>query len=197
MLGKESDAVELLDGFVARVGADPASASQRHLPYRAAKQALVGLGAAEEAEPDQPRPMFSKSEFFRRPLPAETIATLVRALGHGRGAGESRELNFTPMGGAYNRVPADATAFAHRDERYLVEHVLVADADAPTFGRQWVAQSWATAHPWGSGRVYPNFPDPDLANWADAYYGGNHERLLRVKRAYDPDNLLRFAEQSL
>jgi FAD/FMN-containing dehydrogenase len=197
MLGSEPDAVELLDGFVARVGADPASASHQHLPYRAAKQALVGLGAAEEAEPDQPRPMFSKSEFFRRPLPADTIATLVRALGDGRGRGESRELNFTPMGGAYNRVPADATAFAHRDERYLAEHVLVADADGPTVGREWVARSWATTHPWGAGRVYPNFPDLDLADWADAYYGGNYQRLLRVKRAYDPDNILRFAEQSL
>jgi FAD/FMN-containing dehydrogenase len=197
MLGVESDTVELLDGLVARVGADPEAASHQHLPYRAAKQALVGLGAAEEAEPDRPHVVFSKSEFFRRPLPADTIAALVRALGHRRGRGESRELNFTRLGGAYNRVPADATAFVHRDERYLIEHVLVADPDAPTVGRQWVAQSWATVHRWGSGRVYPNFPDPDLADWAEAYYGGNHERLLRVKRAYDPDNLFCFAEQSL
>jgi FAD/FMN-containing dehydrogenase len=197
MLGLESDAVELLDGFVARAGADPESASHEHLPFRAAKQALVGLGEGEQAEPDQARPMFSKSEFFRRPLPAETIAALVRALGHGRGRGESRELNFTPMGGAYNRVAADATAFAHRDERYLIEHALVADPDAPAVSRQWVARSWATAHPWGSGRVYPNFPDPELANWAEAYYGANYERLLRVKRAYDPDRRFGFAEQSL
>ena len=75
--------------------------------------------------------------------------------------------------------------------------MLVADPDAPAVGRQWVARSWATTHPWGSGRVYPNFPDPELANWLEAYYAGNYERLLRVKRAYDPDNLLRFAEQSL
>jgi FAD/FMN-containing dehydrogenase len=197
MLGLESDTVELLDAFVDRVGADPGAASHQHLPYRAAKQALVGLGEAEGAEPDRPRLMFSRSELFRRPLPADTIAALVRALGHGRGRGESRELNFTPMGGAYNRVPADATAFAHRDERYLVEHVLVADPDAPAAGRQWVARSWAMTHPWGSGRVYPNFPDPDLSDWAAAYYGANYERLLRVKRAYDPDNVFRFAEQSL
>lgn len=197
MLGLESDTVELLDGLVARVGADPEAASHQHLPYRAAKHALVGLGAAEDTEPDRPRLMFSKSEFFRRPLPADTIAALVRTLGDGRSHGASRELNFTPLGGAYNRVPADATGFAHRDERYLIEHVLVADHDAPAAGREWVARSWAMVHPWGSGRVYPNFPDPELANWPEAYYGGNYERLLRVKRTYDPDNVFRFAEQSL
>jgi FAD/FMN-containing dehydrogenase len=197
MLGLESDTVELLDELVARVGADPETATHQHLPYRAAKRALVGLGAADEADPDQPRLIFSKSEYFRRPLPADVIATLVAMLGRGRVRGESRELNLTPSGGAYNRVPADATAFAHRDERYLIEHVLVADADAPAVGRQWVTRSWATAHPWGSGRVYPNFPDPDLDNWAEAYHAGNYERLQRVKRTYDPDGLFRFAEQSL
>ena len=59
------------------------------------------------------------------------------------------------MGGAYNRVAEDATAFAHRGERFLLEHV--ADAADP-----WVDRSWTTAHADGSGRVYPNFPDPAL-----------------------------------
>jgi FAD/FMN-containing dehydrogenase len=161
-----------------------------------AKRALEGLGAADESGPDQPRLIFSKSEYFRRPLPADVTAELVRMLGRGRVRGESRELNLTPSGGAYNRVPADTTAFAHRDERYLIEHVLIADPDAPAVGREWVTRSWATVHPWGSGRVYPNFPDPDLANWAEAYHGGNYERLQRVKRTYDPDRVFRF-EQSL
>jgi Berberine and berberine like len=94
-------------------------------------------------------------------------------------------------------VPAEATAFAHRAERYMIEHVLVIDPDAPTIGRQWVTGSWGAVHPYGSGRVYPNFPDPELADWAVAYHGGNHERLWRVKHTYDPGNLFRFAEQSL
>jgi Berberine and berberine like len=40
-------------------------------------------------------------------------------------------------------------------------------------------------------------PRPGLANWAKAYHAGNHERLQRVKRTYDPDRLFRLAEQSL
>jgi FAD/FMN-containing dehydrogenase len=192
LLGGESEAVELLERFAGRVGSDPESATHRELPYRAAKQSLVGLGAAEEE--DDAGVLIHKSEFFRRPLPAETIGALVAGLAAGRGSGESRELNFTPMGGAYNRVPADATAFAHRDERFLVEHVLVVTPAATASAREWVKRSWATAHPWGSGRVYANFPDPELAGWSEAYHGGNYERLVRVKRAYDPDGVFRFPQ---
>jgi hypothetical protein len=34
---------------------------------------------------------------------------------------------------------------------------------------------------WGSGRVFRNFADPDLENWADAYYGTNCDRLVHIK----------------
>jgi Berberine and berberine like len=142
--------------------------------------------------------VFSKSEFFRRPLPPEAITALLRNLPRGWGAGQSRALNFTPLGGAYNRVPADATAYVHRDERFLVEHVAVVDPEAATAtrgtARQWVARSRACVHPWGSGRVYPNFPDPDLADWTEAYYAGNFPRLAAAKQAYDPDRLFKFPQ---
>lgn len=46
----------------------------------------------------------------------------------------------------------------------------------------------ALVHPWGSGGVYPNFPDPDLEDWAHACHGSNYDRLLRVKAEHDPDN---------
>ena len=36
----------------------------------------------------------------------------------GRAAGESRELDFMPWGGAYNRRRPEETAFVHRDERF-------------------------------------------------------------------------------
>jgi FAD/FMN-containing dehydrogenase len=206
MLGTEANTAELLDVLVVRVGADPTSAFREQMSYRETKRYLADLGeamAGDETEGTshaQPGHSLSKSEFFGRPLPAEAIAALVENLQKRRISGQPRELDFTPWGGAYNRVRADATAFVHRDERFLLKQAVVIDPDASSgereAARRWLARSWATVHPWGTGRVYPNFPDPDLADWAHAYYGINHDRLLRVKARYDPANFFRF-EQSL
>jgi FAD/FMN-containing dehydrogenase len=77
---------------------------------------------------------------------------------------------------------------------------VVVAADAPPADQaaasQAAARSWAAVHPWGSGRVFQNFADPDLEHWAAAYYGPNYARLARVKARYDPSNLFQF-HQSL
>jgi FAD/FMN-containing dehydrogenase len=206
VLDGEAGAAELLGELVGRVGADPVEASRRHLPHRAAKRYLEGLGSVEDRErlgperPPRPGHLYTKSEFFRRPLPGGTVAALVEHLTHGLAPGQSREVDFLPWGGAYNRVPADATAFAHRGERFLVQHLVQVSADAApaerAAARDWLARSWTLVHPWGSGGVYPNFPDPDLQDWAHAYHGTNYDRLRRVKAAYDPGGFFRF-HQSL
>jgi FAD/FMN-containing dehydrogenase len=124
-----------------------------------------------------------RSEFFARSLTPWTIEQLLDALGDAAPA----RLSFTPMGGAYNRIAADATAFAHRDQRFLLEHVA---APAST----WIDRSWGIAHAEGSGRVYPNFPDPALVDWASAYHGDNHARLVAIKQTYDPGRLFTFPQ---
>jgi len=105
-------------------------------------------------------------------------------------SGRPRELDFMPWGGAYNRVPPDATAFVHRDELFQLKHAVVVDPQASTDEKQaahrWVTRSWAWVHRWGSGRVFQNFADPELEDWAGAYYGPNYRRLVRVKARYDP-----------
>ena len=207
VLDGEADAAELLSDLVGRVGTDPVAASRHHLPHRAAKRYLEGLGSVEDrrepSDPEQPlhqAHLYTKSEFFRRSLPSETVGTLVEHLSHDLPSGQSREVDFLPWGGAYNRVPAHATAFAHRGERFLVQHLVQVSADAApaerAAARGWLTRSWTVVHPWGSGGVYPNFPDPDLQDWANAYHGTNYDRLRRVKAAYDPDDFFRF-DQSI
>jgi hypothetical protein len=92
------------------------------------------------------------------------------------------------------------SAFAHRAELFSLKHAVTIDANAATAVKEaahgWVNRSWSTVRPWGSGGVFPNFPDPDLPDSGPAYYGMNYERLLRVKRRHDPDNVFRF-HQSL
>jgi FAD/FMN-containing dehydrogenase len=140
--------------------------------------------------------LFARSEFFGRPLPADAVDTLLAVFAADRRTGESRELDFMPWGGAYNRVSADATAFVHRAERFQLKHAAVVDPAASSGQQQaaarWVTESWRSVHPWGSGRVFQNFPDPELEHWAEAYYGVNLARLVQVKARFDPDGVFRF-----
>ena len=199
VLARESDARATLDEFVGLVGTAPTQTHYAPGPYREIKRYLaeydIGSGARLPVE-REPGHSYSKSEFFRRGLPADVIERLLASFTDRRRQREARVLDFTPWAGAYNRVPPEATAFAHRAERFLLKQEVVVDADASEDERQaardWLSQSWALVHPWGSGGVYPNFPDPDLEDWGSAYHGTNLDRLRRVKATYDPENLFRF-----
>lgn len=176
----EGSTRELLQELIAGAGAAPAIELRSGLPYHDLK--------TTSADPrDVPRRALRiRSEFFSQPMARATLASLLTQLGDPVTGGR-RELTFTAMGGAYNRVAEAATAFAHRSERFLLEHI--AEATDP-----WVDGSWATAHADGSGRVYPNFPDPALDDWAAAYHAGNHPRLRAVKSAYDPHRSFDFPQ---
>ncbi|NYD75010.1 BBE domain-containing protein [Leifsonia soli] len=80
-----------------------------------------------------------------------------------------------------------ATAFAHRGQRFLLEHAGTPD-DA------WIDASWELAHDHASGRVYPNFPDPALEDPLRAYHGANGPRLSAVKQRYDPRRFFDFPQ---
>ncbi len=196
MLGTAGETTAALDGLVGRLGAEPASSLLEQLSHRAAKRFLTGHAPGADGEDVAQRGepvMFAKSEFFRRRMPREAVAALVDAFTAERATGQARELDFTPWGGAYNRTPAEATAFAHRSERFLLKHAVTLAGDSSTgerdTARDWLTMSWSRVRQWGSGGVFPNFPDPDIDDWSTAYHGANSERLARIKARYDPDNL--------
>jgi FAD/FMN-containing dehydrogenase len=201
MLGTGSDTAELVDQLVDRTRSDPASAFHQHMSFRETTRYWAERAARDRAEGVPPGQelrgcRFIKSEFFNRPLPAEVIEEVLENFLRDRVGGQSRELDFSPWGGGYNRMSADATAFVHREDLYWLKHATEVEPRAPRAEREaahdWVTRSWRAVHPWGTGRVFPNFPDPDLEDWAQAYYGRNRNRLLDVKARYDPGNVFRF-----
>ncbi len=201
VIGSQADAAERLDVFVSRAGRKPASAWSRQMTYLAAKRQLNNLDQHQESLPSETNRkahVYTKSEFFRRSLDHQTIMALADNLARDADSVRNREVAFMPWGGAYNQVPSDATVFPHRNERFLVQHLVETDPDAPEAhheaGRSWLSRSWALLHPFGSGGVYPNFPDPDLPEWGRAYYGENYGRLRKLKATYDPDNFFSFAQ---
>jgi FAD binding domain/Berberine and berberine like len=208
LIGSRSDAIDLLDELVARAGSDPALVSSQQMTFPETRRFWANLGVEDAVAGEHPQLetlqqpyLFSKSEFFRRPFPTEAIAALLENFSQERGSGESRELDFMPWGGAYNRVKPDATAFVHRTELLQLKHALTIDPEASTGAKttagRWVDRSWASVHPWGSGRVFQNFVDPNLEGWANAYYGTNYDRLVQVKARYDAKGFFRFHQSIL
>ncbi len=96
------------------------------------------------------------------------------------------------LGGAMARVPADATAFAHRSSRIMANvaafYTGPGDYDARA---AWVGDVVGLLQQEDTG-VYVNFlqeEGPDRVR--AAYPGATWDRLLEIKARYDPENLFR------
>jgi hypothetical protein len=92
--------------------------------------------------------------------------------------------------GEVTRVPVDATAYPHREPGFNVviagEWLDAAEDDA-NIG--WVRDLFAALEPHRAARVYVNYMgDDDTDRLADAY-GPNLDRLVALKREWDPGNL--------
>ena len=98
-----------------------------------------------------------------------------------------------PLDGAVHDVPADATAFAHRDVNFV--HIIAGiDTNGERMGahRDWVRQYWSALHPHSAGSAYVNFLMDEGAERVQATYSGNYPRLRKVKHTWDPGNLFRM-----
>jgi FAD/FMN-containing dehydrogenase len=97
------------------------------------------------------------------------------------------------LGGAMARVPADATAFAHRGRRIMAALGAVWERPEEAATHQAWVTGFAAALRQGDPGVYVNFVgDEGQARVREAYPGSTWERLAAVKRRYDPANLFRL-----
>jgi Berberine and berberine like len=96
------------------------------------------------------------------------------------------------LGGAMARVPADATAFAHRGSRIMANVAAFYEGPADRPARQAWVDELAAALRQDDGGAYVGFLGEDgPARMQAAYPASTWERLAAVKRRYDPANLFR------
>ena len=98
------------------------------------------------------------------------------------------------LGAAVNRVPADATAYPHREVEFIMNvHTRWSDASQDQACIAWARQLFDAAAPFATGGVYVNFmPEDETSRVQTGAYGRNYERLAKAKAKYDPNNLFRM-----
>ena len=95
-----------------------------------------------------------------------------------------------PINGACHRVAPDATAFAYRDATFAT--VIAGMWPDPAQNEDniaWVRDFYEATAPHSEEGGYINFMAEDDQDRIRANYRGNYDRLVDVKRKYDPGNL--------
>lgn len=94
------------------------------------------------------------------------------------------------LAGAANRVPADSMAYAHRDAKFALNvHGRWDQAADDERCIAWAREFFESSAPYASGTVYVNFMTKDEVDRIAAAYGSNYDRLVQIKRKYDPENV--------
>jgi FAD/FMN-containing dehydrogenase len=142
-----------------------------------------------------------KTGFVQDALPAEGVVTMLEWISAMPGVPSRAQESTAGLycwGGKVNDLAPDANAFIHRNADFLFKcEVLWEPEDDPDLivaNLDWVEAYHAAMQPYLSGGAYQNFTDRSQSDWERAYYGENLERLVEVKRAWDPDNLFHFAQ---
>src|SRR6516162_8980662 len=102
-------------------------------------------------------------------------------------------MQLNPVDGAVGRFNRHDTAFSYRDAKWSMVIVGVdpdpANAEKIT---AWTKNYWAALHPYSLGGAYVNFMMDEGIDRVKATYRDNYDRLLEIKRKYDPNNFFRI-----
>ncbi|WP_344410789.1 FAD-binding oxidoreductase [Catellatospora methionotrophica] len=177
-IGSTADGQRIMDRI--RAVAPPVAEMVGVMPYAALNTAFDGLVPAGLQH-------YWKASFVKE-LTDDAIAA--HAVHGANVPVVNSTVHIYPINGACHRVAADATAFAYRDANFAVVIAGMwpdpAENDANT---AWVRDYYAATAPLSEEGGYVNFMSGDDQGRIRANYGGNYDRLVEVKRAYDPDNL--------
>ncbi len=142
-----------------------------------------------------------KTGFVTGALPSAGIVTMLEAIAAMPGFPSRAQESTAGLycwGGKVNDLAVDANAFVHRGPDLLFKcEALWEPEDDPELiaaNLAWLEAFHAAMQPFLSGGAYQNFTDRAQVDWQHAYYGVNFDRLVDVKRTWDPANLFHFAQ---
>ncbi|HET7716045.1 MAG TPA: FAD-binding oxidoreductase [Bauldia sp.] len=176
---------------------EPAAAERALAPFRELATPLADLVRPGQysdlymPEGGGPKPAFSVRSRLMDRLGADEAAEIISRVE--RSDAPMRLGEIRVLGGAMGRVRSDATAFAHRASRVMLSFIAIyTDPRDQALHDGW-AEDGIAALRQDVDRVYVNFLLTDPAERIHAAYPPRTwERLRRVKRRYDPENLLRL-----
>jgi FAD/FMN-containing dehydrogenase len=166
-------------------------------PFRALAKPIVDMVKPgrypEMYPPEDPNyhPIATGRTMFMDSVDRRVADTIVERLNASNASMRVAQLRV--LGGAMARVPVDATAFAHRKSRIMVNvAALYERPDQARLHEPWVT-GLAAALKQSDHGAYVNFlVDEGEARIRDAYPGKTWDRLRSIKRRYDPTNLFRL-----
>jgi FAD/FMN-containing dehydrogenase len=161
----------------------PVADQFQRMPYTAFQKALDWWGVPEQH--------YWKSSFMRA-LPDSALDVMVDFATRKPSSGSGVAVEF--MHGVVQRVPLDATAFAHRDasNNFLMLGRWASPAENETCLR-WVREFWEAMRPFLDAGVYVNYmSEGEGDERVRSAYGANYDRLVKLKNKYDPTNFFRI-----
>jgi len=103
------------------------------------------------------------------------------------------EILIGQLGGAPNRVPVQATAYAQRDAEFVLNlHTRWDDPAQDDECVSWARDLFDRAAAFATGGVYVNFMPEEERERVGAAYGPNYDRLVELKNKFDPQNFFRL-----
>lgn len=101
-------------------------------------------------------------------------------------------MHLYPIDGAAGRVGNTDTPWAYRNSKWA-QVIVGVDPDPANkeLITKWTKDYYEALHPYSAGGAYVNFMMDEGEDRIKATYGENYERLTKIKKKYDPNNLFR------
>ena len=183
-------------GMIAYAG-DPDSASRAIAPFRKLATPLADMVKpmpyAGMYPPEDPNvhPTAIGRTMFVDTIDRAAAETIFRFLSDSDAS--MRVAQLRALGGAVARVPADATAYAHRSRPMLVNvAAFYTGSDDRPVRAAWVTEFAKALQPNDLSAYVGFLSDEGVARTRAAYPASTWDRLASIKRTYDPTNLFRL-----